>query len=701
MNIFNRIAMKFIDNTDFNMKINQVLAMMGESLDVCRMYIFLDNEDGTKTSNTHEWCNGSVEPQIYNLQELSYDDFSSWRKLLKLRGIIIEHDIYNLPDDIVEILKIQDIKSIVIVPIIVQESLVGFIGVDECRRKRFWNKQEVDLLSTLGLMISSTYEKEIEKNSLKVFRNNVESFFNSVDNMIIISDSNSNIIFTNKKFKESSGIDIELRGLSIFDCGFIELYRDDVFSQIENGKPYNSEIVVNFPSKNPIPASLRMWKGEYEGTSCLFLTIKDITYEKKLMTKFEKIFRNNPAPMAIIDMTEYRFMDVNNALLKIFGFSRGDIINKTPREMNFLYNEDEYDSIRNKIEESERVSSIRVSIRSNKENDIEGLLFGEILKEKNTKIFIGVLLDISKQVRLNNDIVGQKIRLENIIESIQAGTWEWDIVTDTLIINSRWAEIIGYSREELEPASINTWKRFVQMDDFVKSQIVLKEHFNRQKPFYESEFRMRHKSGRWIWILSKGKVIDWDEDGKPLKMFGTHTDITELKLMQQQLKEVSIKDSLTGLYNRRYFIEYISKMVDEYTREKNDFSIALLDIDHFKHVNDNYGHLCGDFILKEFSDLLVHSLRSYDIVARYGGEEFIILCKNSNRENSIRILNRILEKIREHVFVYEGQDVKITFSGGVSDADEIIEESPNVEKIIDLADKRMYMAKNAGRDMIM
>jgi diguanylate cyclase (GGDEF)-like protein/PAS domain S-box-containing protein len=699
MTVINEIAMKFIENSDFNEKVNDVLEMIGESLNVCRIYIFLDSLDGSTTSNTHEWCNEGVIPQIDNLQDLDYKQFSSWKKMLDIQGKIVEHDIHNLPKDVVEILSIQEIKSIVVFPVIVEGNQVGFVGVDECSKNRFWTEKEIDLVSTVAFMISSTYERELERNLLKVYESNFKSFFNSVDGMLLISDEEGKVIYVNKKFCEKICASKEILGKSIFEFPLDKSKLEKVMDTISSGDIYKSELVVEI-KKIKFAAKIKIWKGEYNGDSCIFTVLKNIEHEKELENKFLKIFRNNPAPMAITDIEDYLFVDVNDSFLQSLGYAREDIIGKNVRKVKIFKDNISYESVKKQILNGVEIKNISVRVNKSDGTVIDGILFGEIIISDGRQLLVSVFVDVSEQVNLYKVVNEQKLRLEHIIDSIRAGTWEWDLITDKMIINDKWAEIIGYTVEELRPITINTWKKFVQMDDYVKAQILFNEHFDRVTEFYEAEFRMRHRSGNWIWILSKGKVTHWSEDGKPLRMFGTHTDITELKLMQQQIREVSIKDSLTGLYNRRYFIEYLSHMLEEYNREKNDFSIALVDIDHFKKVNDNYGHLCGDYILKEFSDILVDSLRSYDIVARYGGEEFIVICKNSNRENSVNIMRRILARLREHTFVYDEKEIRITFSGGVADADEVLHKGASVESIIDIADQRLYQAKNSGRDMI-
>ena len=128
-----------------------------------------------------------------------------------------------------------------------------------------------------------------------------------------------------------------------------------------------------------------------------------------------------------------------------------------------------------------------------------------------------------------------EVRLENIITGTDIGTWEWNVQTGETVFNERWAEIVGYTIDELQPVSIETWKKLAHPDDLEKSNELLQKHFFGELEFYSFDSRMKHKDGSWVWVSDRGKVIDRDENGNPLKMFGTHTDITRRKLLEEAL----------------------------------------------------------------------------------------------------------------------------------------------------------------------
>ena len=129
-------------------------------------------------------------------------------------------------------------------------------------------------------------------------------------------------------------------------------------------------------------------------------------------------------------------------------------------------------------------------------------------------------------------------KLQYIIEGSNLGTWEWNVQTGEAHFNARWAEIVGYTLDELAPIDINTWTRLAHPDDLKRSGQILERHFAGELPYYEFETRMQHKQGHWVWVHDRGKVIEWTADGKPLWMFGTHTDVTNLIEEREQLAEL-------------------------------------------------------------------------------------------------------------------------------------------------------------------
>jgi len=164
------------------------------------------------------------------------------------------------------------------------------------------------------------------------------------------------------------------------------------------------------------------------------------------------------------------------------------------------------------------------------------------------------------------------------------------------------------------------------------------------------------------------------------------------------VKELSIHDPLTGIYNKRYVIERLAGFDAEYARLGRNFCVSTLDIDHFKSINERYGREAGDFVLREFAAIVHASIRPYDISGRYADDEFIVVSVNASALETGYLIGRIMSAVKSHVFNYGGIVMRISFSYGISDSSEFSSESISVEKMVELADQRLHAAKEEERN---
>lgn len=159
----------------------------------------------------------------------------------------------------------------------------------------------------------------------------------------------------------------------------------------------------------------------------------------------------------------------------------------------------------------------------------------------------GIIRNINMRKKAEIALNNSRERLNLAVEGTGAGLWDWNVQTGETILNQRWAEILGYTLEELKPISIQTWISLTHSDDLKNSNYLLEQHFKGETDLYISEARMRHKDGHWVWIIDRGKVVEWDEGGKPLRMAGTHIDFTDQVKARIALAESEAR--YRGLFN--------------------------------------------------------------------------------------------------------------------------------------------------------
>ncbi len=171
----------------------------------------------------------------------------------------------------------------------------------------------------------------------------------------------------------------------------------------------------------------------------------------------------------------------------------------------------------------------------------------------------------------------------------------------------------------------------------------------------------------------------------------------ELKKTKEKLIQMAATDELTGLANRRYFIERLTNEFDRDRRYESKYSLLIIDIDHFKNINDTYGHKTGDLVLQEAASVMKKSLRSSDIIGRIGGEEFAVLLPETEIKAALLISERVRKNVEEVKVLSNSHEIKITISLGVSQS---AVEDQNVDEIFIRADTAMYNAKKEGRNRI-
>ncbi len=169
-------------------------------------------------------------------------------------------------------------------------------------------------------------------------------------------------------------------------------------------------------------------------------------------------------------------------------------------------------------------------------------------------------------------------------------------------------------------------------------------------------------------------------------------------LYHQEVYQLSVQDGLTGAHNKRYFMDFLERELASAHRHKNPLTLVMMDIDHFKQLNDERGHLCGDAVLKQLAARITPRIRREDLFARYGGEEFACILTITGLPGGVRFAENIRQMIARRPFTFDKANLPVTISLGVT----CMENEPSVdaEAIIHRADQRLYEAKRAGRNRV-
>jgi len=306
----------------------------------------------------------------------------------------------------------------------------------------------------------------------------------------------------------------------------------------------------------------------------------------------------------------------------------------------------------------------------------------------------GVMLDVTARKQAEQELIESEDRWKLALESTGDGVWDWHIQSGIEYYSGRYKEMYGYSADKI-------WRRSDEFRDIVhpddKEQLIRDQqaHFDGHMPVYRNEHRVRCSDGSWKWVLSRGMVISRDEQGRPRRMIGTHTDITDWKRSEALIWQQANFDPLTGLPNRRMLRDRLEQDIKKSRHDNLQLAILFIDLDHFKEVNDTLGHDSGDLLLIEAARRIRQCVRDGDTVARMGGDEFtVLLSELSSAQTLERVLQDILAELAA-VFQLGAEQVFVSASIGIT---MYPDDGTEVESLFKNADQALYVAKGAGRN---
>ncbi len=307
---------------------------------------------------------------------------------------------------------------------------------------------------------------------------------------------------------------------------------------------------------------------------------------------------------------------------------------------------------------------------------------------------LGIDIDVTEEKRQQAELLAARAQVAEAARRARIAFWHQEFGFGSMVWSGAAAEILGQPEEHL-PSTTEDYLKLVHRED-VEALRAAYVKGRAQSKAYEMQYRLIRADGSIVWLNEIGQIAPARAD-EPASFTGSVQDITERKNLELRLEQLATVDDLTGAQNRRSFATQSQIELRRAIRFRHALSFLFLDIDHFKHVNDQHGHKFGDLVLATFSTICRSKLRPSDVFARYGGEEFIVMLPETNIEQAGVVADRLRQALRQTDFGDEpvihgiGVSVGITSLRGAQDT---------VAAMVERVDRALYRAKAAGRDRV-
>ena len=405
--------------------------------------------------------------------------------------------------------------------------------------------------------------------------------------------------------------------------------------------------------------------------------------------RFRKIAENSLVGINIIQ--DDRLIYVNPKFAEIFGYTVEECLNNMPFQ-RLIYPED-LPIVRDNIHKrmSGAAQFVQYDCRGlKKDGDIIHVeILGSSLQIKGKAAVMGSILDITARKNLEEKLLASEKRFRSFFEESKDAIVSTDLKGNLLLVNPSGMALFGLTDSELEGVNFR--------DLYVEPAIARQFATAIRKKGHIRDFGIQlYGKGRKVMDCLMTVVAKQSDDGTLTGYEGIIRDVTPYKKMEEELRRLATIDSLTGINNRRNFMNLAQKEITRSMRYKRSLSMLMLDIDFFKKVNDTYGHSAGDKVLIEFCDVSIKELRDQDIMGRLGGEEFAIALVECDTAEAVVVAERIRKAVARHKVHTGKEEIRFKVSIGVAG----IWKDCDLNSMIKRADKALYKAKESGRNQV-
>jgi diguanylate cyclase (GGDEF)-like protein/PAS domain S-box-containing protein len=407
------------------------------------------------------------------------------------------------------------------------------------------------------------------------------------------------------------------------------------------------------------------------------------------MDRFQRIFQNVTEFLFEHDL-EGRFLGISPRFVGFLGYSRDELLSMNVKDLLLEKHQSTFNSYLCRVRESgEDEGLIQIITKAGRKRIAEHKTQLHTYADGTTTI-LGIARDVTDVLETDQALIESEIRFRSILDSIEDGYYEVDLEGNFTFFNDQIPKHIGYSSDEL--IGVN-YRKIMDKENAKKVYQTFHKVFTTSVSVTNVDWEQTGKDGSRIFVESSVSLRR-DMKGNPIGFCGIIRDITERKRSENKLAYMAYHDPLTGLYNRKAFMERLEKAIREARQYENSRSILYIDLDRFKKVNDVYGHEIGDKLLIQVAARLNDTLRENDYVSRLGGDEFTVILSGSGRSTSEKVAVRVLKVLSQP---YQIQGITIDFVTPSIGVSTFPDDGHDADTLLKSADKAMYSAKGKGK----
>jgi PAS domain S-box-containing protein len=433
------------------------------------------------------------------------------------------------------------LRSIMCVPLICRNEVIGVLHF-RSKKPMAYNANDLRLAERIGMRIAGAIAnaqlfqnlKETGK-SLRENEVNFRTFFDTIDDLIVVATPGGAILFTNRALKQKLDYSAEeLARMNVWDFHPADMRREaeEIFAAMFRGERESCPLPVAAKTGALVPVETRVWFGRWNGADCIFGVSKDLSAEQEAQQRFERLFRSNPALMALSTLPEGRFSDVNDTFLKVLGYSRSDIIGKTAAELGLFPNPDQQAALAGRLKEDGRISNSELAVRQKDGAILEGLFSGEVISSQGRQFFLTVMLDNTRRKQAEEALKRSEEMLRLITGNMSDMIRVTDLQGHNLYVSPSHIKGLGYPAEErLGKSGFD----IVHPGDIPTIVNKFAEGLASKQPM-KVEYRVKHADGHYLWLETVADLLR-DAQGKETAVVMSSRDISDRKRMEEVLRE--------------------------------------------------------------------------------------------------------------------------------------------------------------------